>query len=76
MRKINKDLIEKFGWDQCTFCKNVAPVEKGLGNRKMRPRINKETGLCTDCEKINMTVKNSRDSFHSASFGANGDPIS
>jgi hypothetical protein len=52
MKKMRKDLITDFNWAQCSFCRNIYPVEKGLPNRKHRPRINKSTGLCTNCEKI------------------------
>jgi hypothetical protein len=52
MKKIKKKLIKVFNFGQCSFCKNVIPVERGLLNRKSRPRINEKTGLCTNCEKL------------------------
>jgi len=52
MKRIKKDMIKDFGWKQCSFCKNVIPEEKGLSNRKNKPRINPLSGLCTNCEKI------------------------
>jgi len=51
LKKIKKDLITEFGFAQCSFCRNIYPIEKGLSNRKNRPRINKKSGLCTNCEK-------------------------
>ena len=49
-----KNLFEEYPdrWAHCSFCKGYFPIERGLSNRKNRPRINKESGLCTSCEKL------------------------
>jgi hypothetical protein len=45
-------------WAHCSFCNGAFPIERGLLNRKNRPRINRETGLCTNCEKLrDVTIK-------------------
>ena len=51
MEKINRDLIKRHNWKQCSFCQNVCPTKPGTkeGNDSL-PRVD-ESGLCENCKK-------------------------